>query len=182
MARRHRRPLLSPRALLALAGTLVAASRPAPAGAPGPAPTGASPPAPLELETLDGEPVALAPSPGRALVVHFWATWCPSCVDELPALAAARAACAGAVGIAVVDVDEDAEEIRRFLDERGIGLDSLRDPDGRAWRASVGARGLPANLVWTADGERRSEVGPRSRERWQALFAELGCGVKLPVP
>ena len=142
---------------------------------------GAAPPAPLELETLEGEPVALAPASERALVVHFWATWCPSCVDELPALAEARAACAGAVEIAVVDVGEDAEEIRRFLSERGVALDSLRDPDARVWRASVGARGLPANLVWTADGERRSELGPRTPQKWRELLGGLGCpGIPAP--
>ncbi|TFG91718.1 MAG: TlpA family protein disulfide reductase [Myxococcales bacterium] len=168
MARRAPRPLLSARAWgwLALATLLVAAS----------------PPVPLELETLEGEPVALAPRPGRPLVVHFWATWCPSCAEELPALAQASVACSGSVEIAIVDVDEEAEEIRRFLTERELSLTSLRDPGGRAWRASVGARGLPANLVWTQDGERRSELGPRTRERWQALFAELGCDSRLPEP
>jgi len=168
VARRTRRPVLSgrPGARLVLAGLLV----------------GAAPPAPLELETLEGEPVVLAPSAGRPLVVHFWATWCPSCAMELPALAHASEACAGSVEIAVVDVDEEAEEIRRFLTEHGIALRALRDPRGKVWRASVGARGLPANLVWTPDGERRSELGPRTREKWQALFTELGCKGRLPEP
>lgn len=166
MAHRSRRSLLNASAWLALAGLLV----------------GAGPPTPLELETLEGAPVALAPPPGRALVVHFWATWCPSCVEELPALAGASAACAGSLEIAVVDVDEDADEVRRFLARHGLELASLRDPGGEAWRASVGARGLPANVVWTPDGRRRTEVGPRSRARWQELFAELGCEARLPEP
>jgi thiol-disulfide isomerase/thioredoxin len=168
VARRTRRPVLSGRAgaWLVLAGLLV----------------GSGPPAPLGLSTLEGEPVALAPSAGRPLVVHFWATWCPSCALELPALSAARSACERSVEIAVVNVDEEVEEIRRFLAEHAPGLGSLRDPGGRAWRASVGARGLPANLVWTPDGERRSELGPFSREQWRTLFAELGCKGTLPEP
>ncbi len=166
MAHRSRRSVLSASAWVALAGLLV----------------GAGAPVPLELETLGGEPVALAPTAGRALVVHFWATWCPSCVEELPALAHASAACASSLDITVVDVDEGADEVRRFLTEHEVALVSLRDPGGDAWRESVGARGLPANVVWTPGGERRTEVGPRSRERWQELFTELGCEARLPEP
>jgi thiol-disulfide isomerase/thioredoxin len=166
VAHRSGRAVLSAGARLALAALLV----------------GAAAPAPLALETLEGEPVALAPTAGRALVVHFWATWCPSCVEELPALAHASAACAGSLEIALVDVDEEAEEVRRFLAGHGVALASLRDPGGAAWRESVGARGLPANVVWTAGGQRRTEVGPRSRERWRELFAELGCEATLPEP
>jgi thiol-disulfide isomerase/thioredoxin len=143
---------------------------------------GAAPPAPLELETLEGAPVLLAPSPGRPLLVHFWATWCPSCAEELPALARASVACAGTLEVALVDVDEDAGEIRRFLAERGVALDSLRDPGGKVWRKRVGARGLPANLVFSADGESRSELGPRSPEQWRSLFAALGCEDTLLEP
>jgi thiol-disulfide isomerase/thioredoxin len=36
--------------------------------------------------TLDGEPVLLAPHSGKAIVVSFWATWCPYCLKELPIL------------------------------------------------------------------------------------------------
>jgi thiol-disulfide isomerase/thioredoxin len=126
--------------------------------------------------------VALAPSAGRPLVVHFWATWCPSCAEELPTLARASASCARAIEIAIVDVGEDAQEIRRFLTEHGLALDTLRDPDGKVWRNRLGARGLPANLVFSADGRSRSELGPRSPEQWRSLFAELGCEDTLPEP
>jgi thiol-disulfide isomerase/thioredoxin len=167
VASRARRPVLRARAGAWLALALLLA--------------GAAPPDRLELETLAGEPVALAPSAGRPLLVHFFATWCPSCGEELPELDRAAAACAGAVEIALVDVDEEAGAVRRFLAEHGVGLAALRDPGGRAWRAATGARGLPANLIWKT-GERRSEVGPRTRERWRELFAELGCASRIPAP
>jgi thiol-disulfide isomerase/thioredoxin len=135
---------------------------------------GAAPPAPLELVTLAGERVSLAPSDGRALVVHFWATWCPSCANELPELVRASAACAAAVEIAIVDVGDGPDDVRAFLVEHGITAAPLLDPDGKAWRAAVGGGGLPANLVWSAT-ERRSELGPRTPERWRELLAQLGC-------
>ena len=41
---------------------------------------------PLVLETPQGTPLRLAEFQGRKLVLNFWATWCPPCVEELPML------------------------------------------------------------------------------------------------
>jgi len=161
VARRPRRPVLTrraPRALaLALSLGLLGAG-----------------PAALEVEGPGGESVALAPREGRALVVHFWATWCPSCVDEVPGLARAAEGCAGTVDVALVDVGEDWDDVRRFAAAHAIAAPIWRDPKGRAWRASAGGWGLPANLLWTGDG-RRSEVGPKSAAQWRDTLARLGC-------
>jgi hypothetical protein len=106
--------------------------------------------------------------------VHFWATWCPSCVDEVPDVARAAAECARSVDVALVDVGEPWDEVRAFAAAHGIAAILLRDPKGDAWRRAAGGWGLPANVLWTADG-RRSEVGPHSAERWREELARLGC-------
>ncbi|NCZ83257.1 MAG: TlpA family protein disulfide reductase [Betaproteobacteria bacterium] len=38
------------------------------------------------LETADGAQLALESLRGQVIVVNFWATWCPPCVDEMPEL------------------------------------------------------------------------------------------------
>jgi thiol-disulfide isomerase/thioredoxin len=128
---------------------------------------------PLRLETLAGEPVALARSAGEALVVHFWATWCPDCIGELADLEAAAASCAGAARVVAVNAGESRARIARFVREHALGLPVLLDPGGRAFR-STGARGLPANLTWTRAG-REVETGPRAPEVWRERLAALGC-------
>lgn len=40
----------------------------------------------LEMETPDGEMFKISSLAGRPLLVNFWATWCPPCVEELPLL------------------------------------------------------------------------------------------------
>ena len=40
----------------------------------------------LELETPDGAPLKISRFAGQPLLVNFWATWCPPCVEELPML------------------------------------------------------------------------------------------------
>lgn len=128
----------------------------------------------LALVDLEGRPVALAPAPNRALVIHFWATWCPSCKGELGDLDAAVRTCSD-VDVVAVNVAEDAEQVSAWLAERPLAMRVLIDPNGKAWRAS-GGREMPANLIWS--GTQRSwAFGPSSVAQWRERLASLGCKV-----
>lgn len=164
-------------ALRALAAALVASALAFVAALATPSLAG-PPEGALRVETLAGEAVVLALAPGeRALLVHFFATWCPECVEELPALARALGPCAAAgVRVAVVNVGEERSTIERFLAEREIPLPVLRDRRGRAWREVSGA-GLPVNLVWTPES-RRVRAGPEAD--WPGALAALGCPAVSP--
>ena len=140
------------------------------------APTAAE--APLAVVRADGTRTELAlPDGGGALLVHFWASWCPECVRELPGLERAAERCAGALSVAAVNVGESLDAAESFRAAHGLRLPLLRDPDGELWRRF--ARGLPANLIWTREG-RRVLVGPASQTEWEQRLAELGCGAAKP--
>lgn len=132
----------------------------------------------LEFVSLQGRPVAVSRPAGQgALVVHFWATWCPSCTEELPVLARAAAACAPEqVRVVTVNVGEEVEVIERYLSEHELALEVLSDPRADVWRRLSGD-GLPLNLTWT-HAESRVAVGPRTREEWVSALAELGCRLR----
>jgi thiol-disulfide isomerase/thioredoxin len=129
--------------------------------------------APLEALGAGGERLELSlGAEGAALIVHFWASWCPECAEELPQLEAAAERCAGSVRVAAVNVGESQAAAERFRAGHGLRLPLLRDPDGKLFRRF--ARGLPANLIWTRDG-RRVVTGPYRREQWEDELAALGC-------
>ncbi len=132
---------------------------------------------PVRLETLDGSSMLLRRDDSEpALVAHFWATWCPECVEELPYLAEAAKTCApSGIRVVTVNVGEDVETIREFLDIEKIDTVVLRDPHGRAWRELSGV-GLPTNVTWTAQG-RRLDVGPRDAGSWARALESLGCSL-----
>jgi len=126
------------------------------------------------LFELDGNPVTLRPAENQTLLLHFWATWCPTCVDDLAYLGRAAESC-GPVHLRVyaVNVGEDEAAIRDFVRQHDVRLPVLRDPKGRVWRELDG-RGVPLNVFWSA-AERESDVGPKTAEEWRMRLAELGC-------
>jgi thiol-disulfide isomerase/thioredoxin len=101
-----------------------------------------------------GAPVDLARYRGKVLLVNFWATWCPACVEELPALSRLQAALGGdAFAVVLVSVDRDgARAALPYL--RHLGITNLRthyDPD-RALGKALGLYGFPMSYVIDRDG------------------------------
>jgi len=128
----------------------------------------------LRLEDLEGTAVELAPAAGGALVIHFWATWCPSCKHELGALdRAARGCDAARVAVVAVDVGEKPSTVREYLAESPLALRVLLDRGGKAWRKG-GGREMPANWIWTPTS-RSWLFGPSSEADWRSRLGALGC-------
>src|SRR6185436_12971956 len=101
----------------------------------------------VQLVDLQGRPVSLAPD-GQAVIVDFFATWCPSCRRSLADYRSVAEALGDRVRIVVVDVREPAELTRAYFTRsplpRGVVL--ARDPQGRAMR-SLGATSFPTCYV-----------------------------------
>jgi peroxiredoxin len=72
----------------------------------------------LVLKTIDGRTLDLAALKGKVVVVNFWATWCPPCREEMPALDAwYRARRAQGVEVIGVSVDKprDLAEVKKVM-------------------------------------------------------------------
>jgi thiol-disulfide isomerase/thioredoxin len=76
-------------------------------------------PAPeFTIKADNGRTVGVPDFGGKVLVLNFWATWCPPCVEETPSLSQFAAAYANkGVVVLAVSVDRDEKAYRRFLDK-----------------------------------------------------------------
>lgn len=105
-----------------------------------------------------GEPISFADiANGRPMVINFWATWCPYCVDELPDFQKIVADYGDRVAFAFVDVAdgqrERADDARQWLIDNGF--DDLPDYYDRNMAAatSFGVYAYPTTVIVSAEGE-----------------------------
>jgi cytochrome c biogenesis protein CcmG/thiol:disulfide interchange protein DsbE len=76
-----------------------------------------------------GNPAHLSDLHGKVVVLNFWASWCPPCVEETPALIALQQRIASRNGLVLgVSIDEDPAAYEKFLIERHINFPTYRDP------------------------------------------------------
>lgn len=113
-----------------------------------------------EVNFVDGEghPRALADFKGKVVLLNLWATWCPPCRTEMPALDNLQAALGGSdFEVVALSLDRaGVEQVRRFYGEIGVGRIAIFvDRSGKALR-DLGAAGLPTTLLLDREGR---EVG-----------------------
>ena len=78
---------------------------------------------------LDGKPAHLSDLRNKVVVLNFWASWCPPCVEETPGLIALQQRIAPRNGVVLgVSIDEDPQAYEKFLREHQINFLTYRDP------------------------------------------------------
>jgi peroxiredoxin len=135
------------------------------------------------LRDVNGTPVQLSRVVGqKAVLLNFWATWCPPCREEMPTIEQAyRDYRARGLEVLAVSIDAGGEKsvaplVRRFMAELGLTFPALLDSKGEAVRAYQ-LRGLPTTfLIDRAGMVRSAEIGFRdwsdaaSRRKLEALL------------
>ncbi|GAF68519.1 unnamed protein product, partial [marine sediment metagenome] len=89
----------------------------------------------FELESLDGEMVALSDFRGKIVMVNFWATWCEPCKDEMPHIQTVFENWSDEeLAILAIDIEESTETVQSFLDSEGkeYNFPVLLDSEGGA--------------------------------------------------
>jgi cytochrome c biogenesis protein CcmG/thiol:disulfide interchange protein DsbE len=106
----------------------------------------------LKLESLDGRQVSLADYAGQVVLLNFWATWCPPCKEEIPAIERAYEGHRDE-GFMVLGINEGeaSQVVQAFAGELGITYPVLIDRRGDV-AAQYRRRGLPLTVIVDRDG------------------------------
>ena len=103
---------------LVLAGDKAAARAEAASAVETPVPTLPA----FTLTDLDGRPVTADDLEGKAVLVEFWATWCPPCRGTLAWLGELQRRHAGKLVVLAAAIESDEADVRRIRDELGLEL------------------------------------------------------------
>jgi thiol-disulfide isomerase/thioredoxin len=103
----------------------------------------------FSLPTIDGATAKLESARGHVVLVHFFATWCEPCREELPALSRLAARAGGDVTVLAIAVADADRSVQRFFATTSVDFPILLDRDrvvAKAWKVAT----LPTTFVLDA--------------------------------
>ncbi len=105
--------------------------------------------------------VSLKDLRGKVVVLNFWATWCPPCVDEMPSLVQMQKQLRDrGVTVLAVSVDDDSRQYHSFLEKYKVDLLTVRDPRQKS-NELYGTFKFPETYIVDRQGVlRRKFIGP----------------------
>lgn len=109
------------------------------------------------LKDYAGRSTTLSQLRGNVVLVNFWATWCKTCVMEIPSMERMVQHMSGKpFRVLAVSVDDDWPTVRKFFDH-GTDLDVLLDVDKEVPKA-YGTSKFPESFIVDKDGNIRYYV------------------------
>jgi len=111
------------------------------------------------LEDVDGETFSLDETRGQWVFLHFWASWCGPCREEMPTIQKLiELMPAEKLTFVLVNMAEDEDDIFTFMSGIDVEINSLLDTDGlvtEVWKP----RGLPTTFL----------INPQGQVKYQAI-------------
>lgn len=104
------------------------------------------------LQTLEGGELRLSSFKGKVVLMNFWATWCPPCIEEMPSMQRLyHELPRDSFEILAINMQEDRDTVEQFISEHSFEYPILLDFGGEVARRYA-VRGLPTSYVIAPDG------------------------------
>ncbi|MCP5006205.1 MAG: redoxin domain-containing protein [Planctomycetes bacterium] len=113
----------------------------------------------FSLSDIEGNQFSLNDTKDKAVIIHFWATWCRSCIEELPALESTWKEF-GRKNIQVIGVvsgKDSVSAVRDFVSKQKLTFPMLVDSSGETLQSYL-VKALPTTYIIGKDGKIESRV------------------------
>jgi cytochrome c biogenesis protein CcmG, thiol:disulfide interchange protein DsbE len=112
---------------------------------------------------LNGRPAHLSDLRGKIVVLNFWGSWCPPCIEETPALNHLQQYIVSRNALVLgVAADQDQAAYEKFLRDHGVIFQTYRDPATRDNRSpiaeSYGTTMVPETYIIGRDGKIQRKI------------------------
>ncbi|MDO4962114.1 MAG: TlpA disulfide reductase family protein [Eubacteriales bacterium] len=104
--------------------------------------------------TLQGEKFRLSEQAGKVVLLNLWATWCPPCVGEMPALQKLyeEYGTDGDVRIVLVNCGESKSTVQKFMSDNGYSMTMICDTD-ESISERFDVQSIPRTIVFDKNGK-----------------------------
>ncbi|WP_111641636.1 TlpA family protein disulfide reductase [Marinimicrobium alkaliphilum] len=128
------------------------------------------------LKSASGENLRLAEQRGQVVMINFWASWCPPCLQEMPLLDEIyqRYQPAG-FNLLGINVEQDTAAAEALLEELGVSFPILFDPDNQVSR-DYQVQAMPTTVLVDKNGVVRyvnRGYQPGDEDKYRAQVREL---------
>ncbi|MGV6816688.1 MAG: peroxiredoxin family protein [Thiotrichales bacterium] len=121
----------------------------------------------IQLSDFQGKPIDVAKDyAGKTLLINFWATWCPPCVEEIPSMNAALQQLEKEnFAIVSISFKDPVDDMKKFVEKIPVHFPVLMDLDGKVsqqWKVFT----FPSSFLVDAQGYIRYSIN--AGHRWDA--------------
>ena len=137
-------------------------------------PTVGAPSPDFSLPQLGESERRLSDLRGTPVVINFWATWCPPCIEEMPLLDHAAADYSGKMVVLGINSGESPELVQPFLEKNGITFPILLDQTESVTDLYF-VRNFPMTFFIDADGVLRAQhIGVLREDQLSRYLTTIG--------
>lgn len=130
----------------------------------------------LQLLDLEGDPIVLSGFKGRAVLVNFWATWCPPCLEEMPLIDTYADKYEEELVVLAINAGEDESVVRNFVAKYDFNFNILLDPTNSAAK-NYHVYGYPTTMFFDQEGNiQATHIGELNEDLLVNYLSRIGIG------